>query len=50
MAGNLISSSQIKAFPTPYQNKLNHKLIAYMKVEKKNQIVGEKNWGQRTKR
>jgi len=43
--GNLNSSSQTKAFPAPYQNKLNHGLIEYMKVKKKNQKIGKKIGG-----
>jgi hypothetical protein len=40
--GNLNLSSQTKVFPTPYQNKLNHGLIEYMKVKKKIQKLGKK--------
>jgi hypothetical protein len=44
-AGNLISSSQTKASPTPYQNRLNHRLIGYMKVKKKIKGLGKKIGG-----
>jgi hypothetical protein len=36
-----------QSFSNTYQNRHNHRLIACMEVQKTNQRIGKKNWGQK---